>query len=281
MSPFISLPNTPHHPHVVACVYGSENDSLFTFNELVKWQSSSFGLVRVLGVDGRTIVIACADNQATAHYVARLPWGAGTPIALADEDCTIIAAQRAESAQQARASANTTLTRENTVFTPSRPLALNRSIPQFQALNNDASPWQNAGGISSATCPRMSDAARIHELLITELGAAFPGIPVAVEDQGTAVSAVVADTAEANLTAARTLERLAGCAGYQPDPDLACELWAIRTYTNPEAATGASRAALPCRAAAPANRSGRGERVTRNQPCPCGSGIKYKRCCGR
>jgi hypothetical protein len=99
MSPFISLPNIPQHPHVIACVYDNENDSLFTFNELVAWQSSSFGLIRVAGVDGRTIVVACADNQATAHYVARLPWEAGTPIALAEEDCTIIAAQRTESAQ--------------------------------------------------------------------------------------------------------------------------------------------------------------------------------------
>jgi hypothetical protein len=124
MSPFISLPNIPQHPHVIACVYDSENDSLFTFNELVTNQSSSFGLIRVAGVDGRTIVVACADNQATAHYVARLPWGAGTPIALAEEDCTIIAAQRTESAQLARASANTTLIRENTV---SPPAVLSRS----------------------------------------------------------------------------------------------------------------------------------------------------------
>ena len=131
----------------------------------------------------------------------------------------------------------------------------------------------------------MSDAARIHELLITDLGGAFHGMPVAVDDQGTAVTAVIADTAEANLTAARTLKRLASSAGYQPDPDLACELWAIRTYTNPDSTPVArrdeSQAARFRRAPTRANASNRGERVNRNQPCSCGSGVKHKRCCGR
>ena len=35
-----------------------------------------------------------------------------------------------------------------------------------------------------------------------------------------------------------------------------------------------------------ANRGGRtyvrsGEKISRNEPCPCGSGLKYKRCCGK
>jgi preprotein translocase subunit SecA len=35
----------------------------------------------------------------------------------------------------------------------------------------------------------------------------------------------------------------------------------------------------PRRTPAPAPRSATGEKVGRNDPCPCGSGKKYKRCC--
>jgi uncharacterized protein YecA (UPF0149 family) len=25
----------------------------------------------------------------------------------------------------------------------------------------------------------------------------------------------------------------------------------------------------------------RGKRIVRNEPCPCGSGVKFKKCCGK
>ena len=39
--------------------------------------------------------------------------------------------------------------------------------------------------------------------------------------------------------------------------------------------------AMPKAAAAPADPVHRGPKTGRNDPCPCGSGQKYKRCCGR
>ncbi|MBM4439761.1 MAG: preprotein translocase subunit SecA [Candidatus Rokubacteria bacterium] len=47
----------------------------------------------------------------------------------------------------------------------------------------------------------------------------------------------------------------------------------------PDDALSTAPAAVPSRAAAPAVRSATGEKMGRNDPCHCGSGKKYKRCC--
>jgi preprotein translocase subunit SecA len=40
-----------------------------------------------------------------------------------------------------------------------------------------------------------------------------------------------------------------------------------------------AQAAAPVRTAAPAPRTNSGDKIGRNDPCPCGSGKKYKKCC--
>jgi len=43
----------------------------------------------------------------------------------------------------------------------------------------------------------------------------------------------------------------------------------------------APAASLPASAAAPRQSAPKYEDVNRNDPCPCGSGKKYKKCCGK
>ena len=55
-------------------------------------------------------------------------------------------------------------------------------------------------------------------------------------------------------------------------------------YTQPEeggAAAQAGAAGAPARAAKAETFVRSGRKVGRNEPCPCGSGKKYKHCCGR
>jgi preprotein translocase subunit SecA len=58
---------------------------------------------------------------------------------------------------------------------------------------------------------------------------------------------------------------------------------ATATSTSTAQAPGATALKAPPSRQAPARRAGRrtGPKVGRNDPCPCGSGKKYKRCCGR
>ena len=55
------------------------------------------------------------------------------------------------------------------------------------------------------------------------------------------------------------------------------------TWKKPSSAASAanwSRRAWRARATRPVQQVVRGEKVGRNDPCPCGSGKKYKKCCG-
>ena len=52
-------------------------------------------------------------------------------------------------------------------------------------------------------------------------------------------------------------------------------------YTQPEEGGAAAQASAPARAAKAETFVRSGRKVGRNEPCPCGSGKKYKHCCGR
>ena len=54
---------------------------------------------------------------------------------------------------------------------------------------------------------------------------------------------------------------------------------AASRHDSPDAATGEQEAAAPASEGRPVRREG--PKVGRNDPCPCGSGKKYKQCCGK
>jgi preprotein translocase subunit SecA len=65
--------------------------------------------------------------------------------------------------------------------------------------------------------------------------------------------------------------------------DTPMELPTITAWTNTQESRGslsgeAARGGAPA-PPRPAPRTASGEKVGRNDPCPCGSGKKYKRCC--
>ena len=65
--------------------------------------------------------------------------------------------------------------------------------------------------------------------------------------------------------------------------------WANTSESRGEMPTGGGEASIatspsgaparPAAKATPALRTATGEKVGRNDPCPCGSGKKYKKCC--
>jgi uncharacterized protein YecA (UPF0149 family) len=55
---------------------------------------------------------------------------------------------------------------------------------------------------------------------------------------------------------------------------------AARTARPAAAAAGGPARLTPNRTAPPAPIVRKGDKVGRNDPCPCGSGRKYKKCCG-
>ena len=66
------------------------------------------------------------------------------------------------------------------------------------------------------------------------------------------------------------------------------DVWSGAEAMHPEAAVGGSEIRKQQEAAIAASRSAEkpkpivsGDRVGRNDPCPCGSGKKYKKCCGK
>jgi preprotein translocase subunit SecA len=55
--------------------------------------------------------------------------------------------------------------------------------------------------------------------------------------------------------------------------------WANTTESRGEAAGDTRRSPAASNPRAPAPRAADGSKLGRNDPCPCGSGKKYKRCC--
>jgi SEC-C motif len=99
--------------------------------------------------------------------------------------------------------------------------------------------------------------------------------------------AVIADDTSTELLAHDELERLAGNADYRPSADEAWGLWALR-LTAGDASLPVSfdgdfkllESILTLRGEGQALRGVKAHAPTRNQPCPCGSGRKFKHCCG-
>jgi preprotein translocase subunit SecA len=55
----------------------------------------------------------------------------------------------------------------------------------------------------------------------------------------------------------------------------------LQNLLNVTVNKNAPAASLPASAAAPRQSAPKYEDVNRNDPCPCGSGKKYKKCCGK
>ena len=272
-------------PHIVACLYDDDPTSKRVFDDLLANQCTNAGVMRfgLPGDGGRKIVAVCADDNAAAMYSARLPWGPGTPIHLSDEERTVIAVRRSEGSRLASTHPTEKFVRRDIAQTLTLPHAINRQIVQTTALNSDAQPWPTGGGICGAVCPSVADATRVHEAIVAEHRETLEGMVTVFGNDDRAVAVVVADTPETNALGAETLLRLAGNLVYQPDAHTAWSLWAmrIRAGSAPLPTSGQGQAAYDFLTG-----KGTAQRIkvhapTRNQPCPCGSGSKYKRCCGR
>jgi SEC-C motif-containing protein len=270
-------------PHIVACVYDNDQASKSVFDDLTAKQCSEFGVMR-LQTDGLTIVAACADDEAAALYSARLPWGPGTPIRLSSHVSTALAARRAEGKRLANASPTRAFVRRGCAQRLSVPNTVNAQIVQMTALNTDPQPWLTAGGICGALCPSLAQAAHIRDVIVGKHLPLLEGMVVAFGGDDSGVAAVVADTRETNVLASEALLHLAGNLDYKPDCNAAWTLWALRIRAGsgplPISFDGDLRAAHDFLAGKPTQRI-KVHAPTRNQPCTCGSGIKYKRCCGR
>jgi hypothetical protein len=131
----------------------------------------------------------------------------------------------------------------------------------------------------------MADAEHVREVIVTEHLADLDGLIIAFGNDTQAVLAVVAETPEVAHVAGEAVQRLAGNLDYRPDAHGAWALWALRleagaaslpiSFTGDRAQlneflTGRNTVNPRVKAHAPG----------RNQPCVCGSGLKYKRCCG-
>jgi len=270
-------------PHIIACLYDDESAAERAFDDLDARLCTNAGVIRFgyLGSTG-TIVAVCADDLAAAMCSARLPWGAGPPILLADEACAAVAARRSAGKRLASTSPTNNFTRRNASQIMRPPREAIEGV-QLLARNTDAQPWPNAGGICGALCDSIADANEIRGLIVTEHLEAFEGMVTAFGNDNEAVAAIVADTPESNDLGAETLLRLAGNLDYDPDAYAAWELWAarIRSGSGPFPITQEEPMPPGFLAGKSATRRIRTDRPTRNQRCPCGSGVKYKRCCGR
>jgi hypothetical protein len=270
-------------PHIVACVYDDDQSSKSVFDDLMAKQCCESGVIR-LQTDGPKILAVCADDEAAALYSARLPWGPGTPICLPSHVSAMLAARRAQGKRLANASPTRTFVRRGCTHRLSVPNTVNAQIVQMPALNTDAQPWLTAGGICGALCPSAADAAHIRQVIVAKHLPMLEGMVVAFGDDDGGVAAVVADTAETNALGSDALLRLAGNLDYKPDGDTAWTLWALRIRAGsgplPISLQGNGRAVHNFLLGKPAQRI-KTHAPTRNQPCTCGSGIKYKRCCGR
>jgi hypothetical protein len=270
-------------PHIIACLYDDELAAKRAFEDLDAKLCTNAGVIRFGYLDSTgTIVAVCADDLAAALYSARLPWGPGTPIQLCDEACAAVAARRTVGQRRAGASPTNNFTGRNVAQIMLAPREASEGV-QMMARNTDAQPWPSAGGICGAVCDSIADANQIREVIATEHLETFEGMVTAFGNDDEAVAAVVADTPETNELGAETLLRLAGNLDYAPDAHAAWELWAmrIRSGSGPFPITHEEPIPPGFLAGKSATRRVRTHRPTRNQPCPCGSGIKYKRCCGR
>jgi hypothetical protein len=270
-------------PHIIACLYDDESAAERAFDDLDARLCTNAGVIRFgyLGSTG-TIVAVCADDLAAAMCSARLPWGPGTPILLGDEACAAVAARRSAGKRLASTSPTNNFTRRNASQIMRPPREAIEGV-QLLARNTDAQPWPNAGGICGAVCDSIADANEIRGLIVTEHLEAFEGMVTAFGNDNEAVAAIVADTPESNDLGAETLLRLAGNLDFDPDAHAAWELWTRRIYAGSGPFPITHEEAMPpgFLTGNSATRRVRANRPTRNQPCPCGSGSKYKRCCGR
>ncbi len=271
-------------PHIIACLYDDESAAERAFEDLDARLCTNAGVIRFgyQGGTGFTTVAVSADDTAAALYSARLPWGPGTPILLSDEVCAAVAAQRTVGERLASANPTNNFTRRNDPQIMLPPRGASEGV-QTMALNTDTQPWPSPGGICGALCDSIADADQIREVMVTEHLAAVRGMVAAFGNDEEAVAAVVADTPETNDLGAETLLRLAGNLDYDPDAYAAWELWAarIRSGSGPFPITHEGPMPPGFLAGKSATRRVGTDRPTRNQPCPCGSGDKYKRCCGR
>jgi hypothetical protein len=272
-------------PHIVACAYEDELAAKRVFAELLNKQCGNSGTMRIHTRAGRQVVLVCADDEAAASYSARLPWGPGVPIILPDDICTAIVARRVEGARLAGESPTGTFVRHGIAETiPVRPEVAETTI-HVTALNTASQPWSAVGGICGAVCPSFADAAHVREALVSKHLQTMEGMVVALGDADGAVAVVIADTPQMSAFGTEALLRLAGNVDYEPEAGAAWCLWAMRHRVGsapfPITFQGNAQETQDFFAGGHVPPRVKVHAPTRNQACPCGSGIKYKRCCGR
>ncbi len=279
-------------PHVIACTYASEEASLRAYQSLKGGLCQSAGVTRLQFPPGRHVVAACADDEAAGFYMARLGWGEGITLGLPPGLCDQLARRRAEGSSRAEREGGHHAREgmgEGLTFDDHKDDGdSGSSVVRLKALNTTVRPWLSPGGVSGAFCGSAGDAFRIRDELVREHLDAIAGMVVAFDrDAASPLVAVIADDPGTEQLAHDELERLAGNADYHPSADEAWGLWVLRLTAGdaslPISFDGDSKAlesTLALRGQGQALRRVKAHAPTRNQPCPCGSGRKFKHCCG-
>lgn len=268
-------------PHVIACTYDSVSASKNAFEALQAIHPVKSGVMRLQVIGGGQTVAVCADDQAAAFYSARLPWGPGTPTPLSNDVCLALTARRKAATQRGAGR----FVRRKQAQVVRRPRNINERVTQLPALNTSREPWPAAGGICGAVCDSFSTAAELRAIIVAGHLDRFEGLIAAFDEDDRGIVAAVADTADSSRLTTELLLELAGNLEYQPDPTAAWFLWALRIHAGlgpfPISVDGDPEAVRNFLTGKPSTTRVRTHAPTRNQACPCGSGIKYKRCCGR
>lgn len=313
----------PLIPHLIACSYESEDESKRVYEELTRTYCSNSSVMRIQ-VRGQRVIVIAADDEAAASYGARLPWGAGIPIALDGEISAAILERRKSGERLAKRSPGEQTNRRGLNAVIEAP-GVSADVIQVEALNrtrerteseridngsagsSDAgtSPagrdhagsnragsnrartsWWGVGGIVGATCSDFAQATEMRESIVSDFLDDLEGMIAVFGDEDAGTIIAICDTAATNAECARRIQDLAGKLDYRPSSNAAWGLWALRLR--------AGIASLPITFNGRTSDmerylAGGGIGITpqatmhgpsRNQPCPCGSGKKFKRCCG-
>jgi hypothetical protein len=271
MSATVDSLGLDRRPHMMACSYRSEQAALEVFDRLRDRGCENASSFR-LELPGGACVASCADDDAAAAFMARLDWGDGSPVKLPADGAWALVERRRTSA-------------------PMRHAGERRKDPASEIvpcspLHRTDEPWPVEGGIYAIRCDSLDAAEAAREHIVAEHLGELCGLLVAFGRSGSAVLAAVSDTPGSAVLAREWIDGAeVATEPVYPDSDGAYALWAVRQRNGQASVpvsgagsrddlqaflTGRVRVTPAVRAHAP----------RRNDPCPCGSGAKYKRCCG-
>ncbi len=281
-----TVPDIEQRPHVIALAYdeAEEAGSKKLFDKLSKLACRGSGVMRIQFPPGSRVMVACADDEAAACFAARLPWGPGMPVELPMDICTALVERRRQGEQRAQDTRDGFAVRTGLNTAIVAPTLVDSSILQLVAQNTAEQPWASVGGICGATCASYKDATHVRETIVQEHLSEIDGMVAVFGDERSAAVVGISDTYETDQLLRQEIESLAGPLDYEADAQAAWTLWVTRLKAGsgplPMTMTGTADEAMDFLAGSGLSTKAKLHAPSRNQPCPCGSGKKYKKCCG-